>query len=149
MWLMLNKSFLSIVDPDGHYAGGGPKADKLLVRARIAGDIEAVFPKARVQRTEHRDYLFRALIDRHTVAEAMVREVMNLDYHNFKGSTKAKWRHDDYMKVWHVMNNAQMREDRGAKQQAKYDAAPKAGKRQFSRGVVVRDEFDDFDGGQF
>ena len=41
MWLCLNDAFLSIVALPGH-------PDELLVRARIAGDIERLFPAAQV-----------------------------------------------------------------------------------------------------
>ena len=43
MWIMMNNSFLSIVSKDC-----GPA--ELLVRARRAGDIERVFPDAKVTR---------------------------------------------------------------------------------------------------
>jgi len=38
MWIFLSDSFLSIVDKDD------PSGATLLVRARVAGDIERVFP---------------------------------------------------------------------------------------------------------
>ncbi len=44
MWIMTNNSYLSIVSKDC-----GPA--ELLVRARRAGDIEKVFPDAKVTRT--------------------------------------------------------------------------------------------------
>ena len=44
MWIMLSDCFLSIVSKDC-----GPA--ELLVRARRAGDIEKVFPNAKVTRT--------------------------------------------------------------------------------------------------
>lgn len=110
MWIFLNNAFLSIVDPKGAYEGGtGPQSDRLLVRARIKGDIEAVFPHAKVTETPRRDYRFRALIDRAEVAEAMHRQVMQLDCGNFKGSVPEKARHDAYAGVWGVMHREQQR----------------------------------------
>lgn len=110
MWIFLKESFLSVIDPKGAYKGGtGPQSTKLLVRARIAGDIEAVFPSARVTETPDRDYRFRALIDRREVADAMHRQVMELDCGNFKGSVPDKARHDAYSGVWHVMHREQER----------------------------------------
>lgn len=52
MWISLSDSFLSIV------ALEGPAADpaQLLVRARVAGDIERVFPTAMVTHTPKHDY---------------------------------------------------------------------------------------------
>lgn len=110
MWIFLKESFLSIVDPKGAYEGGtGPQSSKLLVRARIVGDIEAVFPSARVTETPERDYRFRALIDRHEVAYALHSEVLELDCANFKGSVREKGRHDAYAGVWAVMHREQER----------------------------------------
>jgi hypothetical protein len=98
MWLFFNDAFLSIVDPDGAYDGRtGPQGDKLLIRARIKGDIEAVFPKAEVIEGAGTDYRFRALIPREVGAK------------NFKGSVKDRERHDVYMQVWHVLNDWQER----------------------------------------
>lgn len=110
MWIFLNNAFLSIVDPEGAYDGSaGPVSPCLLVRARIKGDIEAVFPDAKVNETPHRDYRFRAMIDRKTVAAAMAAQVMQLGAGNFKGSVKEKARHDAYMGVWGVMHREQER----------------------------------------
>ncbi len=53
MWIMTNNSYLSIVSKDC-----GPA--ELLVRARRAGDIEKVFPDAKVIRHTNSDYLYRA-----------------------------------------------------------------------------------------
>lgn len=108
MWVMLNNSFLSIVDPEADYHGkGGPVGDKLLVRARLAGDIEAVFPGAAVKETPERDYRFRAMIDRGEVAEAMAQKVRGIHYSNFKGSVKDHARHDAYADVWGIMYRLQ------------------------------------------
>jgi hypothetical protein len=48
MWIMMNNSYLSIVSKDC-----GPA--ELLVRARRAGDIERVFPDAKVTRNTNSD----------------------------------------------------------------------------------------------
>ena len=50
MWIMTNNSYLSIVSKDC-----GPA--ELLVRARRAGDIEKVFPNAKVTLQTDSDYL--------------------------------------------------------------------------------------------
>ena len=93
MWVYLNNAFLSIIDPKANYGGGGAKSDQLLVRARFKGDIERVFKRAKVVETPKRDYRYRALVSRETVAQAMLQAVQNIDYLNFKGSTKERWRH--------------------------------------------------------
>lgn len=78
----LNDAFVSIIEP---LPKG--KEDVLLVRARDQGHIERTFGKdVKVQRTPARDYLFRALIPRAKVAEAIARHITNIDYVNFKDS---------------------------------------------------------------
>jgi hypothetical protein len=110
MWICLNKSFLSIVDPQGSYAGGDGRSRDLLVRARFKGDIEAVFPDAKVTQTPDRDYMYRATVARDVVAAAIQNEVLNIDYSNFKGSVGKNWRHDVYLDFWHITNREQRKQ---------------------------------------
>ena len=49
MWIVLNKSFLSIVKNRNN-------ENQLLVRARVKGDIEKVFDEADVFEDENADY---------------------------------------------------------------------------------------------
>ncbi len=101
MWVMLNDAFLSIVKKD---CG----TDGLLVRARRPGDIERVFGRrVRVTRSEDADYLFRAVISRADVEEAMEREIGRIDYANFKSSVEDKELHDAYLGVWTAMSQVQ------------------------------------------
>lgn len=97
MWLFHNESFLSIVadqfDPT-----------KLLVRARIAGDIECLFPTATVAHTPQHDYAYRANVARDEVATVIANELRSINYHNFKGSVPDRRRHDAYMNVWSAMH---------------------------------------------
>ena len=59
MWIMTNNSYLSIVNKCG--------PPELLVKARRAGDIEEVFPNAKVTRRTDSDYLYRAILPRDVV----------------------------------------------------------------------------------
>jgi hypothetical protein len=96
MWVMLSDSFLSIVsDPK--------REDTLTVRARMKGDIERVFPRARVYATPERDYGFRAYINRTMVASAIAAQVRSIKYGNFKDSVKNVPRHNAYLDVWTTM----------------------------------------------
>lgn len=97
MWVFLRDSYLSIVDK------GDPTGSTLLVRARKAGDIEAVFPDAEVIEGGGTDYAFRARIDRERVAQAISDQVLGIRYANFKGAVKDRDRHDSYMRVWAAM----------------------------------------------
>ena len=96
MWIFLNNAFLSIVDKGGD-------GTTLLVRARKAGDIQRVFPGARVEVSPRNDYRFRARVDREQVAQAMAEAVRQITYPNFKGSVGEHDRHEAYMDVWHAM----------------------------------------------
>jgi len=103
MWICLNRAFLSIVTP----AANQPDSKMLLVRARRKGDIESVFPGAKVERTPSRDYLFRALIAREEVARALSDEVFNIDYNNFKNSVRSRPLHDAFSRIWSIMAGLQ------------------------------------------
>jgi len=100
VWLMLSDSFLSIVCKDC-------RDDELLVRARRRGDIEKVFPKAKVRRTPKGDYLFRSAIKKDDVIAAMENEVRRIDYGNFKDSVVDQHLHDAYLRVWATMLSLQ------------------------------------------
>jgi hypothetical protein len=101
MWIMCNNAFLSIVNSD--------RDDTvLMVRARRHGDLEAVFgPSVEVTTIPGRDYQFRAFIRRDIVGQVIAAALMQIDYTNFKGSTKDRHLHDAYMKIWHVMEELQ------------------------------------------
>jgi len=100
MWLCLNDAFLSIVHKEC-------ARDELLVRARRQGDIEKVFPGAKVKRSLTTDYLFRAVIKRDQVEAAMIGEVRRINYANFKGSVPAGPLHDAYLRCWTAMSDLQ------------------------------------------
>lgn len=96
MWIFFNDSFLSIV--------ANPSDTKtLIVRARVAGDIEAVFPKRKAKATKDRDYGYRAIIPRAEVAEAIAGRVMANSATNFKASVKDDARHTAYSRIWSIM----------------------------------------------
>lgn len=102
MWVFFNNAFLSIV--------ADRNSDRLLVRARIAGDIERVFPGVKVTEGGGTDYRFRAWIDWETVAARLYQEAMNIAYGNFKGSVEDDERHDVYLKVWGTLVDYQRRQ---------------------------------------
>ena len=85
--------------------------EMLLVRARFQGDIERIFRKvitsAEVIHTPLADYAYRAAIPRRLVADALVEEMMVMDYHNVKDAVDETFRHDAMMDVWAAMLRAQ------------------------------------------
>jgi len=100
MWIMTNNSYLSIVSKDC-----GPA--ELLVRARRAGDIEKVFPNAKVTRRTDSDYLYRAILPRDVVKRALAAMIDLIDYPNFKDSVEDRSLHAAYVSVWCAMAGLQ------------------------------------------
>lgn len=100
MWVCLNDSFLSIVADRGN-------KNRLLVRARVAGHIEAVFPDADVFTDQGADYFYRAFIPREEVQDAMLTCIDRITYTNFKGSVTDRALHDAYMGFWQIMYKLQ------------------------------------------
>lgn len=100
MWICLNDSFLSIVAKDC-------APDELLVRARRKGDIDKIFPGARVVTSKTTDYRWRAVVKRKRVADALAGEVSRINYDNFKDSVSNKRLHDAYLRVWTAMADLQ------------------------------------------
>lgn len=100
MWIFLDDSFLSVVS---HRT----LKEKLLVRGRVKGDIEAVFGDVKITVTPSADYRYRAVIDRNVVATAMSYRARNIHYDNFKSSVKDTSRVPAYMKIWNEMSALQ------------------------------------------
>ena len=102
MWVVLNKSFLSIVKNRNN-------EKQLLVRARVNGDIEKVFETADVFQDANADYKYRAYIEKEIVAIAISKEIINIDYDNFKNSVSKNdnERKNSYMNVWSALYKLQ------------------------------------------
>lgn len=116
MWIFLKDAFLSIVEDKTDPHGG-----TLLVRARARGDIERIFPTARVSTTPGRDYRFRASLPSVAVANAIADEITRIGYGNFKDSVSENDRHNAYLRVWSTMS--QWQEFRYPKQEKHHAAS--------------------------
>ncbi len=102
MWLFLSGSFLSVVHKDC-------PADSLLVRARVKKHISNVFPDAKIVTKNGSDYQFRAVISRKDVATALVKQVKELTYSNYKNTVRDPDLHAACADVWNVMAELQPR----------------------------------------
>jgi hypothetical protein len=100
MWITTTKGFFSIVKYDGD-------TTHFIVRSRVKGDIEAMWPDARVVSWPDRDYAYRARIPIGQVAEAIDLAVQDISYSNFKNAVIDKRRPHDYGLVWLAMANMQ------------------------------------------
>lgn len=109
MWIFLSEAMLSIVAPKP--GKGVNPARTVVVRARLAGDIERVFgKKVQVLVDQGTDYRYRALISRKKVAAVLAAlAVDGIRYENFKDSVREKSRHDAYFRVWGAMADEQRR----------------------------------------
>jgi hypothetical protein len=100
MWVCLSDAFLSIV-------AHRDRPEDLLVRARVAGDIERVFPGFPVSQTTQADYLFRAIVPRAVVGQALTDVAAGIGYDNFKQSVPDDARHAAYFDVWLALRKMQ------------------------------------------
>lgn len=102
MWIFLNDAFMSVVEHRDD-------PSLLMVRARLPGDLETVFPEFvdRVLTTPSNDYRFRVVVTRERLMQAMNKKIDTIDYDNFKASVRDHARHDAYVGVWSVMYRAQ------------------------------------------
>ncbi len=100
MWIQFNNAFLSIVE-------NRENTTELLVRARVKGDIEKVFPEADVFEDNNADYKYRAFISKAIVAEKIMLKVTEINYDNFKNSVKEIERKKVYGNIWAELRNFQ------------------------------------------
>lgn len=102
MWICLNDSFLSIV-------AHRDNPEYLLVRSRVKGHIEAVFPTAKVFTDEKADYFYRAEVLREQVSLVIAGRIEAIEYDNFKSSVKDEALHNAYLDFWTIMYRLQRR----------------------------------------
>lgn len=106
VWLFLKDAFLSIVQKPDQRPG------TLTVRSRLKGDIQRVFPGAKVRHTPSEDYAYRAVLPRGDVALALAQAAEAIDYDNFKATVKEDDRHAAYVGVWSSMLHLQRARER-------------------------------------
>ena len=102
MWIFLNNSFLSIVENRNN-------KEQLLIRSRIKGDIERVFPNSDVFEMSKSDYKYRSYIKKTEVSKKLMTLVENINYDNSKNSISSDetHRHNSYLKVWSEVRKLQ------------------------------------------
>lgn len=105
MWLFCKSGFFSAVaDRDD--------PSRILVRSRFKGDIDRLFPKAKVAHTPEADYPFRTFVQREEWEQAVLAESRVIDYTNFKNAVHDGTNRDTaYMSVWGTMRRAQQNHD--------------------------------------
>ena len=101
MWLFCKHGFFSAVR---HNA----KPDTVLLRARVAGDLERLAAAhgvaLDVAHTPDADYAYRAELPLKTWAEIARREAADIDYGNFKSAVHDGTARDDaYLDIWSIL----------------------------------------------
>jgi hypothetical protein len=109
MWIALNNAFLSIVEPRPKDV---PQSERrlespMMVRARKAAHLSAIFPNHRIYQWKGRDYPCRVFVERTELAGRIGAAVLGIGYDNFKNSVKDNALHDAYSAVWGVMHRFQ------------------------------------------
>lgn len=102
MWIVTNKSFLSIVEDRNDNS-------MFVVRARISGDLEKFFDgeNVKVIESSDSDYRFRVFASKDLVRQKLVESINSINYSNFKNSVKDYERKSWYTRIWHIMFDVQ------------------------------------------
>jgi hypothetical protein len=102
MWIFMPDAFVSISEH-------AEDSRLLMVRARILGDIERIFPEAQVMETPLDDYRFRASLSRERVSHVIANRVMHMSYLSVSGSIEDQDRWTTYVSVLTAMQEEQQR----------------------------------------
>lgn len=78
-WILFPDAFVSVVTHED-------QPTKVVVRARLRGDIERLLPGAEVEKTPQADYLYRVTVDRNWLTEAVAFRLRQMTYTNVKGA---------------------------------------------------------------
>ena len=102
MLIFTRNAFLSIVDhaQDDRF---------LVVRGRIAGDIETIFPEAEVFERPGADFRFQASVARDRVAQRIANTVKEIHYDAFESAVEDGDRRQAYLQDWSAMYEEQAR----------------------------------------
>jgi hypothetical protein len=102
VWIFTKQGFVSIKQHKDD-----PK--KLIVRGRVEGDLEKIFPGCKVTKGGGTDYLFRATVPRVRVAGKIADDIKGISYTSgFKTSVDDHQRRSPfYLRVWEVMTDLQ------------------------------------------
>lgn len=115
MWIFTSNGFISVVahkDKPGH----------LMVRARNADHLTAIFPRHKITTTPDGDYRFRCTVKRQAAAKAVARLLADVDYTNFKDSIEEAGYAHMALRCWSAANGYQ--EDRHPRPQPTYAEYP-------------------------
>jgi hypothetical protein len=135
MWIFTTQGFISIKQHKDSPA-------KLLVRARVNGDLEKIFPGCKVIAGGGADYKYRTTIDRSAAAAEITRAVLGITYtEGFKTSVDDHQRRAPfYLQIWNVlcdMQDALAKKKPAPISRRKIETAPR--QQQTQRSLLERD----------
>lgn len=123
MWIMTNKGYYSAVQ-------NMQNPNLLLVRARVAGHLEALFTDMDANNghkivdgivyTPDADYLYRVTVTREDFHVAIEEAIIDIDYANFKNSVEDDDLHTTYENVWLMTYMLQIAKDKSAAAKSAY-----------------------------
>jgi len=100
MWIFTQDAYITI-------SQDANERDRFMIRARVKGDIEKLFPKAQVIRMDDADFLFRAFVPKKRVIAVLSRAIGDIEYTSFKGGVTDRCRKYFYDQVWSIMADMQ------------------------------------------
>jgi ADP-ribosylglycohydrolase len=106
MWIASKNGFFSIVQHRDN-------TEQVLVRARVKKDLAEIFPEDRIVHTPGADYHWRVFATKKEMGEILLRQMVELDYPNFKGKIAKTPNQADkleaYHQIWSVMHDYSLR----------------------------------------
>ena len=97
MWVFTQRGFISIIASEN-------SPNFLMIQSRFPGHIEALFPTAQVTEAPYGVYRFRAVVQKHTVAEKLLDLVEHIDYISIKKSIPDERYREAVMDAWSTLN---------------------------------------------
>lgn len=95
MWLFLPQGFVSVVAHRDN--------DSLLIRARNAAHLKALFPEHEQTVLPTADYRYRVLVSRDELSAVVAEHISEMNYDNYKAAIDDYNYHDVCMDVWRTM----------------------------------------------
>lgn len=95
MWIFLNSGFISVVQDRRD-------SEKLVIRSRRPEVLMRLFPKEKILLNREADYRYRVFVRRAQLGAALCREIIALDYPNFKDSIQDSETRAFYHGIWEL-----------------------------------------------
>lgn len=101
MWIFTNKGFISVV-------ADRATPEVLIIRGRNKKQVKALFPEENILDSPTADYCCRVIMTKSKFRGWMDRQIVGLDYPNFKNSIIDDIYHDVCSRIWGIMMDYQI-----------------------------------------